>query len=54
MKNIFRTVIVWLTLMVALSCNTNISEKKEVTISKSEDQRRLGRTGDRMHLRRSD
>lgn len=36
MKNIFRTVMVWLTLMVALSCNTNISDKEEATISKSD------------------
>lgn len=36
MKSIFSTVMVWLTLMIALSCNTNISEKDEVTISKSE------------------
>ncbi len=36
MKNIFITVMVWLTLMVALSCNTNISEKEEATISKSD------------------
>ena len=36
MKNIFRSAMVWLTLMVALSCNTNISEKEEATISKSD------------------
>jgi len=42
MKNIFSTVIVWLTLMVALSCNTNISEKKEVTISKSARSKAVG------------